>query len=147
MQNLRKTLGLNRPKPKPPASPPSPPPRPAAQEGAKPKKPEPVTADGNAIIEQACGHRISVRYLQQRPCDGCCARNRSRQQARRQAKRSAKRNRLPDNACFHVLYDATTESWTGTLTIGDKVFEAQARAVFRLLATLDTMYRDSVPQS
>jgi len=144
---LRKQLGLdkNKPRPQPPATPPPPPPpRPAAQaDGKKPKKkkPEPVEADGKHTITQACGHRIGVRFMQQRPCAECTRRNRrNRQQARHQALKRVQ-GRLPDNACFHVLYDAASTTWTGTLTVGEKVFEVQASGVFNVLTKLDTMYR------
>jgi hypothetical protein len=51
---------------------------------------------------------------------------------------------LPDNSCFTVVYDAATLTWVGTLTIGEKVFEGQAGAVFKLLGLLDQLYRDSL---
>lgn len=59
-----------------------------------------------------------------------------------------KRGRLPDGARFDVTYNAAKQEWTGLLylppaTEGEngKVFEASKSAVFKLLATLDDLYR------
>jgi hypothetical protein len=54
------------------------------------------------------------------------------------------RGRLPDGARFAVAYDADAERWTGTLTIGDKVFAGEQGALFKLLEKLDQLYRASL---
>jgi hypothetical protein len=53
--------------------------------------------------------------------------------------------RLPDGAKFDVVYDANRTQWTGTLTIGKKVFTGSAGGVFKLLSRLDQQYRESLP--
>jgi hypothetical protein len=53
--------------------------------------------------------------------------------------------RLPDGAKFEVVYDASRTQWTGTLTIGEKVFTGSAGGVFKLLNRLDRQYRQSIP--
>jgi hypothetical protein len=52
--------------------------------------------------------------------------------------------RLPDGAKFEVVYEATQTRWTGTLTIGDKVFTDSASGVFHLLRKLDRKYRETL---
>jgi hypothetical protein len=130
--NLRKELGLENRKPQAlPAQ--------AHAEAAKASKPQPAEASAKLVITQACGHRIGVRYLEQSPCAGCARRARTNKPPRRRIQ-----DRLPDNAHFDVLYDAASMTCTGTLTVADQVFEAQAGAVFHLLSVLDKMYRDSL---
>lgn len=53
--------------------------------------------------------------------------------------------RLPDGAKFDVVYDSKQTQWTGTLTIGKKVFTGSAGGVFKLLSRLDRQYRESLP--
>jgi hypothetical protein len=53
--------------------------------------------------------------------------------------------RLPDGAKFEVVYDATRTQWTGTLTIGARVFTGSAGGVFKLLNRLDRKFRQSLP--
>jgi hypothetical protein len=55
--------------------------------------------------------------------------------------------RLPDGAKFEVIYDAGKTKWSGTLTIGDKVFTATYGALFTLLNRLDQQYRQTLPPS
>lgn len=55
--------------------------------------------------------------------------------------------RLPDGAKFEVVYDASRTQWSGTLTIGEKVFTGSAGGVFKLLNRLDRQYRESLPPS
>jgi hypothetical protein len=52
--------------------------------------------------------------------------------------------RLPDGAKFEVAYDASWTRWTGTLTIGERVFTGSGGGVFKLLNRLDQQYRESV---
>ena len=54
-------------------------------------------------------------------------------------------DRLPDGAKFEVVYDAARTQWSGTLTIGEKVFTGSAGGVFKLLNRLDRQYRESLP--
>ncbi len=35
--------------------------------------------------------------------------------------------------------------WTGTLTIGSRIFTAEASAVFEMLRQLDRKYRETMP--
>jgi hypothetical protein len=140
-KSLRQQVGLEKSKPQTPVSA-SAPPRPAAgapPQPAKASKPKSVQADAKLVITRSCGHKIGVNYLQQSVCEGCARCARKKKPPRRPTV-----ERLPDNSRFDVLYDAATLTWTGTLTIGEKVFEAQAGAVFRLLGVLDKMYRDSL---
>jgi hypothetical protein len=51
------------------------------------------------------------------------------------------KSRLPDGAVFHVEYDATAETWTGTLAINGQTFKGKASGVFRLLVKLDNDFR------
>ena len=61
------------------------------------------------------------------------------------AKRSqAEEARLPHGATFEVRYDATSETWSGRLTIGEAMFSGQASGVFKLLTQLDDKYRKSL---
>jgi hypothetical protein len=58
--------------------------------------------------------------------------------------------RLPHGARFEVGYDAATATWFGTLAVpvpeaAPAVFTASASGVFKLLARLDRLYRDSLP--
>ena len=53
--------------------------------------------------------------------------------------------RLPDGAKFEVVYDAAQTQWTGTLTIGEKVFTGSAGGLFKLLNRLDRQYRQGLP--
>lgn len=53
-------------------------------------------------------------------------------------------DRLPDGAKFEVVYDASQTRWTGTLTIGEKVFTDSAGGVFKLLNRLDHQYRQTL---
>ena len=48
--------------------------------------------------------------------------------------------RLPDKANFNLTYSAVTQSWTGTLTIGDWSKTATARGVHNLLIHLGQVY-------
>jgi hypothetical protein len=58
--------------------------------------------------------------------------------------------RLPHGARFAVGYDAASETWSGQLTVpvpeaAPAIFTASASGVFKLLARLDQLYRDSLP--
>jgi len=53
--------------------------------------------------------------------------------------------RLPDGSKFDVVYDASKTHWTGTLTIGEKVFTGSASGLFTLLNRLDQQYRQTLP--
>jgi hypothetical protein len=46
-----------------------------------------------------------------------------------------------DCPTFHVVYDAATETWTGTLTVAGRSVQGTASGVFRLLEGLDGDYR------
>lgn len=55
------------------------------------------------------------------------------------------RPRLPDGSRFTAVYDAASTQWTGTLTIGDAVFERRASGLKPLLDRLDDAYRETIP--
>ena len=56
------------------------------------------------------------------------------------------KGRLPDGARFDVTWDGAKGEWCGTLAIpGVAPFTAAASAVFKLLQTLDGMYRNTQP--
>jgi hypothetical protein len=146
MNNLRKQLGLDKPKPKPVAAAAAGYACPPAPKGKR-DKPERFEADEQAYITPACGHRLGVKSLRQAVCPACqtakrIAKNKARSLARPWGKHVP--TRLPDNSRFDVLYDAATESWTGTLTAGAVTFEASDSAVFGLLVKLDRLYRQSL---
>jgi hypothetical protein len=140
-QGLRKQLGLDR-KPQTPAAVPAPPQPVTQANGETPKatKPKATEADAKQVVTRSCGCKIGVRHLEQSACPACVRKNKQRRPLRRRAAP----DRLPDNAAFAVVYDATAQTWAGTLTIGDQIFEAKASAIFHLLSVLDKKYRDSV---
>lgn len=100
-----------------------------------------------------------------RPCRACRERLRLEEEKALQARQAEKQRRaaeaatrsqqrapagngtgrLPDGAKFEVTYDAARTQWTGTLTIGEKVFTGSAGGVFKLLNRLDRQYRESLP--
>jgi hypothetical protein len=108
-----------------------------------------------------------------RPCRACRERKRLEEEEARKVRQAEKQQRakqaatagpsertkpvgevterLPDGAKFEVVYDASQTRWTGTLTIGEKVFADSAGGVFKLLNRLDRQYRQSphpgLPQS
>ena len=52
--------------------------------------------------------------------------------------------RLPDGAVFHLLYNASTQTWWGTLKVGDAEFSGEKGGVFKLLRILDAKYRKTI---
>ena len=53
-----------------------------------------------------------------------------------------KKERLPHGSCFHVSYDAVTQTWSGTLSVpGVPLFPATEHGLFKLCELLDTMWR------
>jgi hypothetical protein len=97
--------------------------------------------------------------LASKPCKACRAlRQKAEQERQAQARKARKekaaqggraeqlrrfaKGRLPDGAIFHVAYAAATESWSGTLTIGENVFHGSASALFHLLRHLDQQFRN-----
>ena len=52
--------------------------------------------------------------------------------------------RLPDNATFHLRYEASTETWHGVLRVGEESVYDTARVVFTLLGRLDRAYRAKI---
>jgi hypothetical protein len=114
-------------------------------------------------VTVACGHveRFGLwedkkdRYrkerrakLVSRPCQACRAQRQQEEQQAAQQRRQERRRgrtlpeRLPDRSRFEVVYDAATQSWSGTLTVGTDTFTDTAGGVFRLLELLDRQYRD-----
>jgi hypothetical protein len=138
MSTLRKRLGLDGPARG--AKPESP--RPAEPAG-KPGKSGPLPeASPDSVVTRSCGCRAGVRFLQGSKCPGCV----SKARRQRQGKQKATQGRLPDGAAFLVIFDATAQQWTGTLTVGTLVFEDQAGRVFALLERLDALYRKAVSE-
>jgi hypothetical protein len=108
-------------------------------------------ADPAQTITYSCGHKVGCRYLQGDKCPACLKRqqrqrNRAKHQAQAEAKAQAgaAASRLPDGATFTATYDANTQLWIGTLTTAGQVFEAEHSAVFRLMAALDALYRQTL---
>jgi hypothetical protein len=58
-----------------------------------------------------------------------------------------KQERLPDGAKFEVVYDSGKTQWSGTLTVGGKVFSGSAGALFTLLNRLDRQFRLTLAES
>jgi hypothetical protein len=165
----------NRPDPRKPAAPGTPPPAKAPQyRRATPPPPivsyeDVVASCGHpekfGLFEDRLDRYRKDRRkkVTDRPCKACRERKRQeeeaalavrkeeRQKRAAESQQSPKRKtmggtgRLPDGAKFEVVYDATRTQWTGTLTIGDKVFTGSAGGVFKLLNRLDRQYRDSLP--
>jgi hypothetical protein len=128
---------------------------------------EDVTAAcGHAVPFGLCEDRLDKyraarrQKVTERPCPACREISQREEQeaaARRRAERGAARSaprrvrqappgRLPDGSCFEVRYDASDESWSGTLTVGPARFTATAGGVFRLLTLLDRQYRATLPK-
>jgi hypothetical protein len=101
-------------------------------------------------------HRDARRQkCRDRPCTACRQARQQQEQEAAARRRAAKARtnkqllgRLPDGSRFEVVYDAGTESWSGTLTVvvhGEPtVFTGQHTGVFRLLQALDQQYRDTL---
>jgi hypothetical protein len=121
-----------------PAEQAAPPPQPP------PPKPAPkVECEPRLILTYGCGCRIGARYLQGSDCPACrAAKRRARPPRQRKPRLDL---RLPDNAAISALYDASTTSWTGSLSIpGAPLFEASQSGVVPLLRELDRMYRQHI---
>lgn len=57
--------------------------------------------------------------------------------------KTGKRGRLPDKSEFHIVYNAATTTWSGTLTApGVGIFSGVELGAFLLLNSLDLKYRD-----
>jgi hypothetical protein len=119
--------------------------KPAPSPEAKPAKAPP------AVILHICGCEQPVAAVAGTPCPACQSRTRRDRAARKHAKRQVKQPhkyqtpRLPDGAVFTVAYDATRESWSGTLAVEGQTFTGTESGVFRLLAQLDQKYRAGGP--
>jgi hypothetical protein len=108
-------------------------------------------------LTYSCGHQKLIEKITARVCPACndaaLAQARKAKKERNIANRAAKtpgapkhtEGRLPDGADFRVIYDANTQTWTGTLTIdGMEPFMDTASGVFRLLSNLDAQYRAAI---
>ena len=52
------------------------------------------------------------------------------------------KERLPNGACFRLVYDAPTETWAGTLCMPDvPAFGGREHGLFKLCELLDGYYR------
>ncbi len=111
-----------------------------------PKAPEKSPA---TPVKLKCGHETTLQQLADRNCAACKEKYRQARATKRKAKHEDRcekkqddRGRLPDNAVYHVAYDASRTLWSGVLEIpGCPVFTASASGVFRLLTKLDGMWR------
>lgn len=110
-----------------------------------------------------CGHPLDPKEgggfrPAKKSCLACSAKKLEKDRARA-AKRRQKKSvaidaalpeieagtyRLPDGARFDVAYSATTKTWSGTLTIGERAFTAEHSAVFKLLRKLDRLARSEL---
>ena len=96
-------------------------------------------------IQKAKAHTPKPPNKKQRKA----AQQKERRSADGRDRRMVERGRLPDGARFDVKYDATSQTWFGTLRIPGQTilseanyFGGQAKGVFRLLEDLDTQYRN-----
>lgn len=101
------------------------------------------------------------KKLIDRPCRECRAQKRRAEEEAAKSRKAEKQQhsaarapgktagdncqRLPSKSAFAVVYDADKTQWSGTLTIGEKVFTGSAGGVFKLLRRLDQQYRESLP--
>jgi hypothetical protein len=125
LNDMRRAIADGRKaEPKPPAEIPKPvKPAPAAAKEAPPADSLPP----EAIITHLCKHRSKVRELQTRPCQQCSKANQLAKKQRYRVKAEAKREearandpdlgRLPNGSEYRYLYDATTRTWAGALTV------------------------------
>lgn len=129
----------------------TPPPAPAPEKSAKEKRAEKRAA--SPVLTHSCGHTRPIIDLEHVACPVCqdkCRRERAaRRRAAREAKREAKAvpdaGRLPDGAVFHATYDAAKQEWTGSLELLNGFqFTASESGIFKLLRTLDVLYRQSL---
>lgn len=96
-----------------------------------------------------CSHSESVKAFLAGDCPMC--RNKAKQakaaknREEREKTASPAIGRLPDGADFHAVYDAASQTWTGTLIIGGATFRATASGLQKaLLSELDAQYRASL---
>jgi hypothetical protein len=130
--------------------------RPTAEISSVPPAPTREHRPAEPTLRFACGHDRPLAKVVNQKCAPCLEEERARaRQKRLQAahkrtgsrldKRERATGRLPHESIFSVIYDASTTTWSGSLTImipgGEKRFEGSASGVFRLLAGLDGQYR------
>lgn len=128
------------------------------------------TVTATEMVEAKCGHLVEFQLFEDkkdkyrdqrrkkmtdRDCPACRQeRERLRQEEaqKRRAEDSVStrawkmpKGRLPHGSHFDATYDGEAQAWTGTLTIpadpSPLVFSYTKGGVFRLMSTLDTMYR------
>lgn len=128
------------------------PPPPAPEKSAKEKRAEKRAA--SPVLTHSCGHTRPIIDLEHIACPACQDKCRRERAARRRAARDAKREakstvpdagRLPDGSRFTLEpYDGVNQRWTGSLEVGGVVFTASESGIFKLLRTLDVLYRQSL---
>jgi hypothetical protein len=120
----------------------------ATPPAAKPApSPAPQPKPPPAVVKHICGCDEPVAAIAGSPCPACQSWTRRDRAARKYAKRQAKQPhryqvpRLPDAAVFNVAYDATRETWTGSLVVEGRTFTGTESGVFNLLVQLDQQFR------
>jgi hypothetical protein len=117
----------------------------AQQPKPAPPKPAPKAGKEEApprmIITYACGCKIGAKYLQGSDCPAC--RNAKRRERPPRQRKPRADLRLPNSSEVQAIYDASTTSWTGSLSVpGCPAFESTASGIVPLLASLDRMFRE-----
>ena len=133
--------------------------------------PDSERADYGIIVPFACGHtNFYEPGYHEKKCPDCridpAFREKSHEIERLRIEKEAKENpppakpqpvpgksntkrpdipgRLPDGATFHLRYDVLTQTWSGSLKIGDVIFVGEKSGVFKLLRKLDAEFRKTI---
>lgn len=93
----------------------------------------------------SCGHTGNAPL-----CSHCRTKRNKLKQEKIQKKRAAQYDpeayRLPDGADYHVVYSAAEKQWSGALIVQigqqHEVFTNKKSSLFKLLVSLDRMYRE-----
>ena len=114
--------------------------------GTASKAPEPTAPTATRpTLHYSCGHERPVVEVAGNQCPACRKATAARRYARKEAKPArldGAQGRLPDQAVYHKVYDAATETWTGTLSIpGMPLLEATAGGSYSVEKQLDRMWR------
>jgi hypothetical protein len=99
-------------------------------------KPAPVELPPKQVVTFACGCKFQARYLQGSDCHVCLRRRRNQRQKAAQANPRGLPFRLPDAATFNATFDASSETWLATLSVGATVYEAASPSIHNLLRRL-----------
>ncbi len=119
----------------------------------KSERKQKVSTDGPLPVNHSCGHPIALKQLANQKCPKC--RNDEREgkaKAHREKREQAKvahysrqdAGRLPDQSrLVDVVYDAASETWSGSLVIpGHFAITGKESGLWTLLRNLDLKYRE-----